>query len=150
MDTTLDFAELRKAPHWSFSALNSLLNICSLQYAFGRVYKEEPEHTPVNLVFGKAFHLSASHYLQSLITGDPAESKEMQDAFAHFFQDEINHSRAKVHFAKGKSVDDYILKGQDMLEVLSEDFDPGDEIIGTDMAFRVDIKDSADYYLKNK
>ena len=143
MDAPLDFAELRKAPHWSFSALNSLLNICSLQYAFGRVYREEPEHTPLNLVFGKAFHRGASHYLQSLMSGDPADSNELKDAFAHFLQDEVNHARAGVLFGEGKSVDDYILKGQDMLQVLSEDFDPGDEVIGTDMAFRVDLKDSS-------
>ncbi|EDM25797.1 hypothetical protein LNTAR_15312 [Lentisphaera araneosa HTCC2155] len=144
MNTNLDFTALRKAPHWSFSALNSLLNICSLQYALGRVYKEPAEFTPINLTFGKAFHRAASHYLQSIIAGDPADSKELKDTFAHFFQDEVNHSFTEVRFAEGMASDDYILKGQDMLQVLADDFDPEDRVIGTDIAFRVDLKDSMD------
>ena len=48
--------ELRKRPHWSFSALNSLLNICSLQYFFQKVEKLTPTHTSVNLVAGSVYH----------------------------------------------------------------------------------------------
>jgi hypothetical protein len=142
MITNLDFAELRKAPHWSFSALNSLLNICSLQFAFGRIYKETPEFIPMNLIFGKAFHKGASYYLNTMQEGAPAESQEIKDSFANFLQDEINHSRYDVPLAEGKEIDDYILKGQDMLQALAEEFDPGDEIVGTDIAFKVDLKDS--------
>ena len=54
-------SELRKQPHWSFSSLNSFINICSLQWAFRYIYKLEHEgSTPINLVFGTAFHKTAS------------------------------------------------------------------------------------------
>ena len=53
-------SELRKQPHWSFSNLNSFINICSLQWAFRYIYKLESERTSVNLVFGTAFHKTAS------------------------------------------------------------------------------------------
>ena len=52
--------ELRKKPHWSFSSLNSFINICSLQWAFRYIYKLESESVSVNLVFGSAFHKTAS------------------------------------------------------------------------------------------
>ncbi len=138
---TLDFAELRKAPHWSFSALNSLLNICSLQYAFGRIYKQTPEFIPINLVFGKAFHVAASYYLNTMKDSLPADDTELKDAFAQSLQDEINRSHYDVPLAEGKSIDDYIIKGHDMLLCLKEQFDPGDEILGTDMPFKVDLVD---------
>ncbi len=32
-------------PHWSFSSLNQILNICSLQYYFQRVERIEPAFT---------------------------------------------------------------------------------------------------------
>ena len=30
--------ELREEPHWSYSALNTYLNMCSLKFAFQYVY----------------------------------------------------------------------------------------------------------------
>lgn len=54
MKTTLN--DLRKRPHWSFSSLNGLLNICSLQWFFQKVEKLEPAHTSVNLVAGSVYH----------------------------------------------------------------------------------------------
>lgn len=43
-------------PHWSFSSLNQLLNICSLQWFLQRIEKVKPEFTPLNLVVGSLFH----------------------------------------------------------------------------------------------
>ena len=48
--------ELRKRPHWSYSSLNSLLNICSLQWKFQKIDKLKPTHTSVNLVAGSVYH----------------------------------------------------------------------------------------------
>jgi hypothetical protein len=41
--------ELRKAPHWSFSSLNTFVNCCSLKWAFDHVYKTEKEATSASL-----------------------------------------------------------------------------------------------------
>jgi len=41
--------DYRDREHWSFSALNQFVNICSLQYAFDRVYRLPKEFTPVSL-----------------------------------------------------------------------------------------------------
>ena len=45
--TQPDLAQLRKKPHWSFSSLNTFLNICSQQWAYRYVYDAEPEFTRV-------------------------------------------------------------------------------------------------------
>ena len=50
--------DLRKMnrPHWSFSSLNQILNICSLQYFYQRVERLKPAFTPLPLSFGSAMH----------------------------------------------------------------------------------------------
>ena len=48
--------ELRKEPHWSYSALNTYLNICQAQYFYRYVEQAEVERTSVCFPFGKAFH----------------------------------------------------------------------------------------------
>ena len=54
-----DLDKYRQRPHWSFSSLNLFLTMCTLQWAFRYVYKEESEHMPINLIFGTAFHRAA-------------------------------------------------------------------------------------------
>ncbi|EDM26140.1 hypothetical protein LNTAR_16373 [Lentisphaera araneosa HTCC2155] len=142
MNTELNFAELRKDPHWSFSALNSILNICSMQYAFGRIYKEIPEFVPMNLVFGKAFHRGASYLYNLHKDMQEPEENELNDFFAHALQTEVNDSRFDVPLAEGKEIDDYILKGQEMLQALAENLDPDDEVVDTDVPFRVNLPGS--------
>ncbi len=48
MNSAMNFAELRALPHWSFSSLNQILNICSQQYAFRKIDQIEPQpsHSP--------------------------------------------------------------------------------------------------------
>ena len=48
--------ELRQGPHWSYSALNTYLNVCQLQYFYRYVEQAEVERTSVCFPFGKAFH----------------------------------------------------------------------------------------------
>ena len=48
--------ELRKEPHWSYSALNTYLNICQAQYFYRYIEQAEVERTSACFPFGKAFH----------------------------------------------------------------------------------------------
>ncbi len=73
MSTLHDY---RDREHWSFSALNQFLNICSLQFAFDRVYRLERAFTPLPLSFGSAFH-RALEWLH-LMRKDGAEIKETE------------------------------------------------------------------------
>ena len=74
-------SELRKKPHWSFSSLNSLINICSLQWAFRKIYKVESESTPISLIFGSAFHSTAEWIASGRMENESAKSEDVQDVF---------------------------------------------------------------------
>lgn len=49
-------SDFRDRPHWSYSSLNLLLNICSLQWMFEKIQKLPRPFTPVSLVMGSAYH----------------------------------------------------------------------------------------------
>ncbi len=59
--------------HWSFSALNQFLNICSLQCAFDRVCRLSKAFTPVSLTFGSACHRVLEWISQERMAGRVVE-----------------------------------------------------------------------------
>ena len=52
----MNLSDYRDRPHWSFSSLNQLLNVCSLQWMFEKLLKLPRPFTPVSLAMGSAYH----------------------------------------------------------------------------------------------
>ena len=52
----MNLNDYRDRPHWSYSSLNLLLNICSLQWMFEKLLRLPRPFTPVSLVMGSAYH----------------------------------------------------------------------------------------------
>ena len=73
--------DYRDREHWSFSALNQFLNICSLQFAFDRVYKLERAFTPLSLSFGSAFHRALEWLHLVRKDGGMPREQEARDLF---------------------------------------------------------------------
>ena len=46
--------ELRQEPHWSYSALNTYLNVCQAQYFYRYVEQAEVERNAENLAYDQA------------------------------------------------------------------------------------------------
>jgi hypothetical protein len=69
-------SELRKQPHWSYSSINALANFCSLAWAYRYVYRVEPLHTPVNLVFGSVFHSALDFWAVRKFEGEDCSHVE--------------------------------------------------------------------------
>ena len=64
--------ELRQKPHWSYTALNTYLNVCQLQFFFRYIEQAEVEQTSASLLFGKAFHAALSQ--QADVAGNGIKS----------------------------------------------------------------------------
>ncbi len=73
-----------KSPHWSYSRLNRFMT-CSLQWAFQYYYRLEPEHTPLSLVFGGAFHTAATLIAMNIRDGRKTNVSEAEDFFSECF-----------------------------------------------------------------
>ena len=77
----MSLSNYRDRPHWSYSALNQLLNICSLQYYFEKIEKLQRPFTPVSLVFGSAYHRVMEHIAAHRMEGKLPAAKDVRDLF---------------------------------------------------------------------
>lgn len=85
-----------KSPHWSYSRLNRFMT-CSLQWAFQYYYRFEPEHTPLSLVFGGAFHTAATLIAMNIRDGRTTDVTEAEDFFSECFLKECRTAK-KITF----------------------------------------------------
>jgi putative RecB family exonuclease len=136
-----NLAEYRKRPHHSFSALNQFVNNCSLQYAFRYVYKIEPEHTPVTLAFGKAFHAAVEWIARQRQSGDKADSSEVQDLFSDCWNLECL-SDDKIALGSKDEWDSLNETGRKAVECLNDNWSNDEKVLHVSHAFCVPIVDA--------
>lgn len=112
--------ELKSAPHMSYSALNTYLNICPLQFYFRYV-----EHAPVErmsscLPFGRAFHAALSEQALKAKDGATLEYKDLTGIFEDFFKAEVAAVGELLVYKQKETYDSLLTTGFDMLrEVLN-------------------------------
>ena len=110
-------AELRKRPHWSFSSINTFLNICSLRWAFRYVYRHESLSTPVALVFGKAFHRALEYAARLRMDGEEVVPETARTLFCDLLHQLVKATEPKVTYPEGVDVDALGETGGKMLGV---------------------------------
>lgn len=77
--------ELRTKPHWSYTALNTYLNICQLQFFFRYIEEAEVEQISASLIFGKAFHAALSQQADVAGNGSNLSVENLGDMFDEYF-----------------------------------------------------------------
>jgi putative RecB family exonuclease len=130
--------ELREQPHWSYSALNTYLNMCSLKYAFQYVYKVESERTASSLPFGRAFHIAATHHAQSVMQGKRMTLPELHDVFAQWFKLECA-ACTNLTFKNGESINSLTEQARFMLDALLARWIDWNNIVSVAHAFKVQV-----------
>ncbi len=134
----LSMEELRRGPHWSYSSLNLLLNICPLQFAYRYVYGQEPAFTPVHLVFGQAFHQACFYALRKADTTLP----DLLDGFSGFLASGCRASEPAVRFDDGESFDSLNTLGRKMLEAWLPSLPPGERVVAVAVPFSARLRDA--------
>ena len=104
-------ANLREAPHWSYTALNTYLQ-CPRKYAFRYV-----EHAPVERLgacfpFGRAFHAALSERARN---GRNMSEREVCDVFEDFFKVETEAAENLV-YKPSETYDTLLQTGFKMVE----------------------------------
>jgi len=130
--------QLKAEPHYSYSAFNSYLNICQLQYFYRYLEKREPEQTPVALPFGSAFHAALTELAHAVKQGRALVIDELTDAFATFFKSNCDSS-AKVVFKKEDTRDDLIVTARQMLEVVTKEWIDYQNIEALALPFKIEF-----------
>ncbi len=130
--------ELREEPHWSYSALNTYLNMCSLKFAFQYIYQAESERTASSLPFGRAFHIAATNHAQSVMQGKRMTLPELHDVFAQWFKLECAAS-ASLTFKNGESINSLTEQARFMLDALLARWIDWNNIVSVAHAFKVQV-----------
>ena len=133
--------EYRDREHWSFSALNQFLNICSLQFYFQRIQKLQSQFTPVNLSFGSAFHraMEWAHMLKK--EGGTPNETEARDMFRDLWSRQVQEDR-NIRFDEEITPDTCSAQGADLVAAFLKAADPEEEVVQVNEAFAVPLVDS--------
>ena len=113
MMETLD--ELRQEPHWSYSALNTYLNICQAQFMYRYVDQAEVERTSVCFPFGKAFHAALTAQTWECMMGGSLTRAEIVDRFEEAFKIEAE-ATPNLIYKEGENFDTVIDLAAKMLD----------------------------------
>ena len=127
-----------KSPHWSYSRLNGFLN-CSLQWAFRYYYRLVPEHTPLSLVFGGAFHTAATWVALNKKDGRRVDVTEAEDVFSECFLKACRNSENITFGDSDENACDNM--GRAMAAYLLETWPEDEAVIDAALAFRAALTD---------
>ena len=136
MKARTSLQELRKKPHWSYSSINTFLNICSLQWAFRYVYRREAVFTPVALVFGSAFHRTLEYAFRLKMDGQavPATTANL---FSDLLSQLIRTEEREVRYSEGDDIDAIHQRGRKMVEAYLGDSAGDENVLDVSVPFRV-------------
>ena len=142
---TLD--DYRSREHWSFSALNQFVNICSLQYAFDRIYRLPRSFTPVSLSFGSAFHRAMEWMHWQLRDGAQPREREARDMFQDLWSRQVEEDE-NIRFDDDTTADTCSAQGADLVAAFMKAADPDEQVVSVNEAFAVPLVDSAGQVLE--
>ena len=120
-ETKPTLAQLKEQPHYSYTALNTYINICQLLYYYRYIEKVEAERTPVALPFGTAFHSVLSEQAQAAKTGKLLTADEMTEAFATYFLANCKDA-ANIVFKRDENIEDQIATAKRMFETVNKEW----------------------------
>ena len=130
-------SDYRSREHHSFSAINQFVNICSLQYAFQRVYKAPKAFTPISLVFGGIFH-RVMEWVSLSRREETVKANEASALFIDLWQRDLKDAE-DVKMDGGAKPSDYAQQGADLVACAVEHLDPEEEVVSVNEAFAVPL-----------
>ena len=137
MMKTLD--ELRQEPHWSYSALNTYLNICQAQFMYRYVEHAEVERTSVCFPFGRAFHAALTAQAWEGVTGGGSLTlDEMVEQFVEAFKIEVK-ATPNLIYKEGENYDSMLELASRMLDAVSANWSDCYTVKAVARAFKVEV-----------
>lgn len=135
--TLMELKEER--PHWSYSSLNSLLHVCSLQWAFERLWKVKPEG-PVSgaLTFGSAFHRALEYQAMARMNGEQVKAADLEALFDTVLRRQVGED-GEVDFGEDTDLESAAAQGRNLLACYLSNVDPEEKVLSVNHAFCVPL-----------
>jgi hypothetical protein len=135
--TLMELKEER--PHWSYSSLNALLNICSLQWAFERHWRVKPEGpVPGALTFGSAFHRALEYQATARMDGRQVKENDLRDLFDTVLRRQVDED-GEVDFGDGADLESTAAQGRALVACYLENMDPEERVLAINHTFCVPL-----------
>lgn len=128
--------ELRKEPHYSYSAISTYLQ-CSLKYFFRYIEKIESELTSKNLVFGSAIHSTLNMLASKRMTNQSIPSEEIKNYYELEFENQRCCGK-NIDFESPEEANELKNKGLEMIQAYLAQW-ADKKIVGHDQAFSLEI-----------
>jgi len=136
---TLD--DLRLGPHWSYSAVNQFLRICSAQFAFQRVWKLKPAFVTDSLPFGSTFHRTAELFWHRRAESKDASADELATLFGRLWRREVAEM-PNLQYQKDADFDSLLAQGQAMIRAYRDGIGDLGEVVGINVPFSIPLVDA--------
>ena len=136
----MNLSSMRERPHWSFSSLNQILNICSLQYFFEKIEKLPCPFTPVSLVFGSAYHRAMEFIAMNRLEGKLPGTSETRDLF-HAMWDRERKEGPPMEESDA-TPDELAEQGAGLAEAYLGQIDPAERVLDVNRTFAVPVGSS--------
>ena len=137
----MDLSTYRDRPHWSYSSLNQLLNLCSLQWFFEKVERLQRPFTPVGIAMGSVFHrvmeFIALHRMEQKL---PAE-KETRDLYMTLWERELKDS-PPLEKDEEQTPEQMGVQGADLVAAYLKQVEPEERVVSMNETFAVPVGDS--------
>lgn len=128
-------------PHWSFSSLNQLLNICSLQWFFERVERLEKPFTPLPLSFGSAFHRTLEWFNLCRKEGDCPSASVTADLFSDLWGRQAEED-PHIQYPEGMDQNAVDQQGRGLVSHYVENVDSAEKVVSVSETFTLPVPTS--------
>lgn len=133
--------DYRDREHWSFSAINQFMNICSLQFFFDRVARLPKAFTPVSLSFGSVFHRTCEWLALTRKDGHQPKKAEACDLFHALWGRQVQED-GEIQYDEEQDQESVSKQGRDMIGCLVDGLDPEEQVLSVNEAFAVPLVDA--------
>lgn len=133
-------SEYRDREHWSYSSINQFLIICSLQWAFERLYKLPRAFTPVTLTFGSVFHRVMEWAGMVRKEGRIPAKKDATELFTDLWARQLQEDK-DIRFDEDATPESCAQQGRDLVACAVDFLDPEERVVAVNEAFAVPLRD---------
>jgi Holliday junction resolvase-like predicted endonuclease len=135
----MNLSDIKSRPHWSFSSLNQLLNICSLQYYLQRIAKIKPAFASTNLVLGSAYHRTLEQVYLAKMNGTVFSDEQALEFFTASWDRAVKTEPIRFRKLNAEETAD---QGRSLIACALEHLDPAEEVRSVSEAFVVPLQDA--------
>lgn len=131
----MTISDLKKAPHISFSQINTML-MCPLKYKYTYIDGIPMPLLPSSMVLGSALHESIAHFYQLHLEGIAATKGELTEVFTKRWREEEEKTEIRYN---GDDREATMILADKLIDVFLEKVQP-QNVVAIEQPFRIELE----------